>query len=47
MEADEESFLAKILIEPSPKKIKVGTPIAVLVESAEHVSAFKDFDPSQ
>ncbi len=42
-EATEEGYLAKILVPDGTKKLKVGSPIAVLVTKAEHVSKFKDF----
>ena len=31
-ETEDEAFLVKILVESSSEKLKVGTPIAILVE---------------
>lgn len=42
-EFQEEGFLAKILMEAGSKDVPVGKPIAVYVEDAEEVEAFKDF----
>jgi len=42
-EAQEEGYLAKILKGAGSKDIAVGTPVAVLVEEAGSVSAFKNF----
>ncbi|KAA8900895.1 hypothetical protein TRICI_006108 [Trichomonascus ciferrii] len=42
-EFQEEGYLAKILMEAGSKDVPVGKPIAVYVEDAEEVEAFKDF----
>ncbi|KAJ9527615.1 hypothetical protein QJQ45_025894 [Haematococcus lacustris] len=44
-EAQEEGFLAKIVKEAGSKDIPVGGVVAVLVEEASDVAAFKDFQP--
>ena len=36
-EAQDEGFLAKIILPAGSKDIPVGTPVAVVVEDAEHV----------
>ncbi|CAK0785753.1 hypothetical protein CVIRNUC_008964 [Coccomyxa viridis] len=46
-EAQDEGVIAKILAPDGSKDIPVGTVVAVVVEDAEHVSAFKDFTPGQ
>lgn len=43
MEVMEEGFLAKILCGDGSKDIPVGQPIAVIVESEDEVSNFKDY----
>lgn len=42
-EFQEDGYLAKILVEAGTKDIAVNTPIAVYVEDANDVEAFKDF----
>ncbi|CAM9358662.1 unnamed protein product [Choristocarpus tenellus] len=42
-EAQDDSFLAKILLAEGTQNVTVGTPICVTVDDAESVSAFKDF----
>ena len=42
-EAQDDAFLAKILINEGTSDLPVGTPIAVLVEEEEDVAAFVDF----
>ncbi|EPY50037.1 dihydrolipoamide S-acetyltransferase E2 [Schizosaccharomyces cryophilus OY26] len=42
-EQQDEGYLAKILIESGAKDVAVGKPVAVTVENAEDVEAFKDF----
>lgn len=44
-EAQDEGFLAKIILGEGTKDIAVGTPVAVVVEDEEHVGAFKDYSP--
>eukprot|EP01024_Parvocaulis_polyphysoides_P060094 TRINITY_DN6522_c0_g1_i4.p2 TRINITY_DN6522_c0_g1~~TRINITY_DN6522_c0_g1_i4.p2 ORF type:complete len:371 (-),score=87.49 TRINITY_DN6522_c0_g1_i4:71-1183(-) len=44
-EAQEEGYLAKILIEAGTKDIKVGTPMALLVEEEDQVAAMADYVP--
>ena len=44
-ESQEEGFLAKILVPEGSKNVDVGTPVAVLVEEADDVEAFKDYAP--
>jgi pyruvate dehydrogenase E2 component (dihydrolipoamide acetyltransferase) len=46
-EAQDEGFLAKILKGDGSKDLPVGTPVAVVVEDKEAVSAFKDYQPGQ
>ena len=43
-DAQDDSFMAKILVEAGAQDIPVGTPIFVTVDDAEFVSAFKDFE---
>ena len=43
LEIEDEAFLVKILVESSSEKLKVGTPIAILVEEEENVEKFKDY----
>eukprot|EP00967_Tisochrysis_lutea_P088151 scaffold124897_cov33-Tisochrysis_lutea.AAC.1 len=45
-EAVEEGIVAKILVPEGTQDISVGTPVAVLVEHASLVGAFKDYSPS-
>jgi pyruvate dehydrogenase E2 component (dihydrolipoamide acetyltransferase) len=42
-ECQEEGYLAKILIAEGAKEIPVGKPLAVIVDSAKDIAAFKDF----
>ncbi|CAL8471164.1 g10706 [Coccomyxa elongata] len=44
-EAQDEGVLAKILAPDGTKDIAVGTPVAVIVDDAADVGAFKDFTP--
>ena len=44
-EAQEEGFLARILVGEGAKGVEVGTPVAVIVEEEENVAAFKDYTP--
>ena len=37
-EAQDEGFLAKIILQAGSKDIPVGTPVAIVVEDEEHVS---------
>lgn len=39
-EAQDDGFMAKIIMQEGSKDIAVGTPVAVVVEEAEHVSTF-------
>ena len=39
-EAQDEGFLAKIILQAGSKDIPVGTPVAVVVEEEEHVRPF-------
>lgn len=45
-EAQEEGFLAKILLPTGAKDIPVGTPVALVVEDEGDLAAFKDYTPS-
>lgn len=42
-EAVDEGIMAKILVPEGAQDIAVGTPVAVLVDDASHVDAFKDY----
>eukprot|EP00201_Polytomella_parva_P004200 CAMPEP_0175084724 /NCGR_PEP_ID=MMETSP0052_2-20121109/28233_1 /TAXON_ID=51329 ORGANISM="Polytomella parva, Strain SAG 63-3" /NCGR_SAMPLE_ID=MMETSP0052_2 /ASSEMBLY_ACC=CAM_ASM_000194 /LENGTH=559 /DNA_ID=CAMNT_0016356589 /DNA_START=257 /DNA_END=1939 /DNA_ORIENTATION=- len=44
-EAQEEGFVAKLLVPSGAKDVALGSPVLVLVEDAESVAAFKDFVP--
>lgn len=44
-EAQEEGFLAKILMPEGSKDIPVGTTVALLVEDAGDVAAFANYSP--
>jgi len=44
-ESQEEGFLARILMPAGTNGIAVGTPVAVLVEESDDISAFKDYQP--
>lgn len=39
----EEGYIAKLLYPEGAKDIKLGTPIAIVVDKKEDVSKFKDF----
>lgn len=39
----EEGYIAKILFPAGAKDIKLGTPVAILVENKEDIDKFKDF----
>ena len=42
-ENQDEGFIAKLLVAPGTQGIEVGAPVAILVEDAESVPAFKDY----
>lgn len=42
-ESQEDGYIAKILVPDGSKDIAVGAPVAVLVEEAGEVAAFKDY----
>ena len=42
-EAQDDGFIAKILMDPGTEDIEVGVPIMVTVEEEEDVAAFADF----
>lgn len=42
-DAQDDSFMAKILVSAGTQDIPVGTPIFVTVDDADSVPAFKDF----
>ena len=42
-EAQDEGYVAKILVDAGGDEIKVGDPIMVIVDSEDDVAAFKDF----
>lgn len=44
-DAQDDSFMAKLLVKAGTQDIPVGTPIFVTVEDADSVAAFKDFEP--
>ncbi|KAK9827713.1 hypothetical protein WJX81_003489 [Elliptochloris bilobata] len=44
-EAQDEGFLAKILVPEGTKDIPVGAPVAVVVDDAGDVGAFSDYTP--
>mmetsp|Transcript_30052 Transcript_30052/g.66579 ORF Transcript_30052/g.66579 Transcript_30052/m.66579 type:complete len:621 (-) Transcript_30052:556-2418(-) len=44
-ENQDDGFIAKLLVPNGTKDIPVGTPVAVLVEEKESISAFADFTP--
>lgn len=46
-EAQEEGFLAKILLQEGAKNVQVGQPIGVVVEEKAFVDKFHDFVPPQ
>lgn len=43
-DAQDDSFMAKHLVEAGTQDIPVGTPIFVTVDDADSVAAFKDFE---
>ena len=45
-EAQDEGFLAKIILPAGSKDIPVGTPVAVVVEDAEHVRSRTRSEPA-
>ncbi len=42
-DSTEDGFIAKILVPAGTQNIAVGTPVAIMVENAEDVAAFKDY----
>lgn len=44
-ENQDEGFVAKLLIPAGAQNIAVGTPVALLVDEADAVAAFKDYAP--
>lgn len=44
-EAQEEGFLAKILVGEGAKNVDVGRPVAIIVEEESDIAAFKDYTP--
>lgn len=42
-ENQDEGFIAKILVPEGTKDIKVGTPVALLVDEADNVSKFEGY----
>lgn len=46
-EAQEEGFLAKILVPEGTQGIQVGTTVALLVEEEADLAAFKDYTPAK
>jgi pyruvate dehydrogenase E2 component (dihydrolipoamide acetyltransferase) len=42
-EAQDEGFVAKVLVPAGPDEIKVGSPIMVITDSEDKVAAFADF----
>lgn len=45
-ENQDEGFVAKLLVPEGAQNIEVGTPVALLVDEAEAVAAFKDYAPA-
>ncbi|KAL4449482.1 hypothetical protein ABPG77_007126 [Micractinium sp. CCAP 211/92] len=45
-ENQDEGFVAKLLVAEGAQNIAVGTPVALLVDEAEAVAAFKDYAPA-
>jgi len=43
-ENQDEGFIAKLLVAPGTQGIDVGAPVAILVEDAESVPAFKNYE---
>ncbi|KAK9863718.1 hypothetical protein WJX84_001166 [Apatococcus fuscideae] len=46
-EAQDEGFMAKILVDAGAKDIAVGTPVAVVCEDAGDVGAFENYQPGE
>jgi len=46
-EAQDDAFVAKILVPEGATDVKVGTPIMVTVEEEEYIQAFRHFLPTQ
>jgi len=46
-EAQDEGFLAKILVPEGIKNVPVNKPVAITVEKLEDVAKFKDYSPEQ
>jgi pyruvate dehydrogenase E2 component (dihydrolipoamide acetyltransferase) len=44
-ETQEDGFIARLLVANGTKDISIGTPVAVVVESADDISAFASFSP--
>jgi pyruvate dehydrogenase E2 component (dihydrolipoamide acetyltransferase) len=42
----DDGIVARLLVADGASDLAVGTPVAVLVEAAEHVAAFKDYVPT-
>ncbi|RIA97035.1 2-oxoacid dehydrogenases acyltransferase-domain-containing protein [Glomus cerebriforme] len=42
-ECQDEGYLAKILVESGTKDVKIGTPIAILVEEKKEIEQFTDY----
>lgn len=45
-EMQEQGYVAKILYPAGTKDIKLGSPVAILCDSAADVKAFQDWEPS-
>jgi pyruvate dehydrogenase complex dihydrolipoamide acetyltransferase long form len=45
-ENQDDGFIAKLLVAAGTQGIDIGTPVAILVEEAESVPAFKDYNTS-
>lgn len=39
----EEGYIAKLLFPEGAKDVKLGTPVAIIVDKKEDVDKFKDF----
>nr|XP_039249549.1 dihydrolipoyllysine-residue acetyltransferase component of pyruvate dehydrogenase complex, mitochondrial-like [Styela clava] len=46
-EAQDEGYIAKILVPEGTKEVPLGTLIAISVDNEEDIAAFKDFTPDQ
>lgn len=46
-EAQDDGYIAKILMPEGSKDVTLGTPIAIAVENEEDIAAFKDFTPGK